>query len=152
MNWRLCLQTSGIYRASAVPGRPKTSKTGGASLARPQPGPAPESALRLHPCRALSSAPVQTSVAERASPSVIHSLEKELHAHKRGRYYDLSFRLIPRWIGTPIFEFTPHWNETHIPSLTAGCANVGRHGKTQIGFPLSRSPQTMTTPVFLYLI
>ena len=29
---------------------------------RPGPGLAPESALRLHPCRALSSAPVSTSV------------------------------------------------------------------------------------------
>jgi hypothetical protein len=29
---------------------------------RPDPGLAPESALRLHPCRALSSAPVSTSV------------------------------------------------------------------------------------------
>ena len=28
----------------------------------PRPGLAPESALRLHPCRALSSAPVSTSV------------------------------------------------------------------------------------------
>jgi hypothetical protein len=28
------------------------------------PGPAPESALRLHPCRALPSAPVSTSVEE----------------------------------------------------------------------------------------
>ena len=29
---------------------------------RPDPGLAPESALRLHPCRALSSAPVSTSL------------------------------------------------------------------------------------------
>ena len=29
---------------------------------RPEPGLAPESALRLHPCRALSSAPVSPSV------------------------------------------------------------------------------------------
>jgi hypothetical protein len=36
--------------------------TGGAGQARPKPGLAPESALRLHPCRALSSAPVSTSV------------------------------------------------------------------------------------------
>jgi hypothetical protein len=31
-------------------------------LRRHRPGLAPESALRLHPCRALSSAPVSTSV------------------------------------------------------------------------------------------
>ena len=36
--------------------------TGGAGQARPRPGLAPEAALRLHPCRALSSAPVSTSV------------------------------------------------------------------------------------------
>jgi hypothetical protein len=33
-----------------------------AGKSRPGPGLAPESALRLHPCRALSSAPVSTSV------------------------------------------------------------------------------------------
>ena len=38
--------------------------TAGAGQPRPQPGLAPESALRLHPCRALSSAPVSTSVRE----------------------------------------------------------------------------------------
>ena len=38
------------------------AKTAGAGQARPEPGLAPESALRLHPCRALSSAPVSTSV------------------------------------------------------------------------------------------
>lgn len=38
--------------------------TDGAGQARPTPGPAPESALRLHPCRALSSAPASTSVGE----------------------------------------------------------------------------------------
>ena len=36
--------------------------TGGAGQARPRPGLAPEAALRLHPCRALSSAPASTSV------------------------------------------------------------------------------------------
>jgi hypothetical protein len=36
--------------------------TAGAGQPRPKPGLAPESALRLHPCRALSSAPVRTSV------------------------------------------------------------------------------------------
>jgi hypothetical protein len=36
--------------------------TAGAGPPRPEPGLAPESALRLHPCRALSSAPVSTSV------------------------------------------------------------------------------------------
>jgi hypothetical protein len=34
---------------------------------RPEPGLAPESALRLHPCRALSSAPVSTSVGSQRS-------------------------------------------------------------------------------------
>jgi hypothetical protein len=38
------------------------AKTAGAGQTRPGPGLAPESALRLHPCRALSSAPVSTSV------------------------------------------------------------------------------------------
>jgi len=36
--------------------------TAGAGQPRPKPGLAPKSALRLHPCRALSSAPVSTSV------------------------------------------------------------------------------------------
>ena len=36
--------------------------TAGAGQPRPQLGLAPESALRLHPCRALPSAPVSTSV------------------------------------------------------------------------------------------
>jgi len=39
--------------------------TAGAGPTRPTLGPAPESALRLHPCRALSSAPASTSVGER---------------------------------------------------------------------------------------
>ena len=34
----------------------------GAALHCPEPGLAPKSALRLHPCRALSSAPVSTSL------------------------------------------------------------------------------------------
>ena len=59
-NWRLCLQTSGIYRLVAIPGW--DLKTGGAADAEPRPGLAPESALRLHPCRALSSAPVSNIV------------------------------------------------------------------------------------------
>jgi hypothetical protein len=60
-SWRLRLQTSGIYRFTAIPGR---HKTGGAGFAQPRPGLAPESALRLHPCRALSSAPVSMSLAQ----------------------------------------------------------------------------------------
>jgi hypothetical protein len=36
--------------------------TGRAGQTRPQSGLAPEAVLRLHPCRALSSAPVSTSV------------------------------------------------------------------------------------------
>lgn len=63
LNWRLCLQTSGIYRFDAIPGW--HCKTGGAADAAPRPGLAPESALRLHPCRALSSAPVSNSVGEK---------------------------------------------------------------------------------------
>jgi len=62
LNWRLCLQTSGIYRFIAIPG--SSRKTGGAGYAQPPPGLAPKSALRLHPCRALSSAPVSISLAE----------------------------------------------------------------------------------------
>jgi hypothetical protein len=63
LNWRLCLQTSGIYRDPAIPGCQNKIKTGGtAADAASRPGLAPESALRLHPCRALSSAPVRPSV------------------------------------------------------------------------------------------
>ncbi len=58
-SWRLRLQTSGIFRFQAIP---EWSETGGAGCARSRPGLAPESALRLHPCRALSSAPASTSV------------------------------------------------------------------------------------------
>ena len=57
--WRLRLQTSGIYRFQAIPA---SRRTGGAGCARSRPGLAPESVLRLHPCRALSSAPATTSV------------------------------------------------------------------------------------------
>jgi hypothetical protein len=63
LNWRLRLQTSGIYRDSAIPGcqiKIKTSGTAAAAASRP--GLAPESALRLHPCRALPFAPVRPSV------------------------------------------------------------------------------------------
>jgi hypothetical protein len=38
--------------------------TAGADRCPPRPGLAPESALRLHPCRALPSAPASTSVEE----------------------------------------------------------------------------------------
>ena len=63
MNWRLRLQTSGIYRDSAIPGNNVKVKTGGAAAyAASHPGLAPKSALRLHPCRALSSAPVRARV------------------------------------------------------------------------------------------
>jgi hypothetical protein len=59
--WRLRLQTSGIFRASAIPG--SYGKTGGAAAdAASRPGLAPESALRVHPCRALPSAPARPSV------------------------------------------------------------------------------------------
>jgi hypothetical protein len=56
LDWRLRLQTSRIYRFPAIPGR---KRRGGKP---PLPGLAPESALRLRPRRALSSAPVSTSV------------------------------------------------------------------------------------------
>jgi hypothetical protein len=66
LNWRLRLQTSGIYRDPAIPGCPSKVKTGGpAAGAASRPGLAPESALRLHPCRALSSAPVRPSIGGR---------------------------------------------------------------------------------------
>ena len=46
-----------------MPSQAVQIKTGGtAAKAASRPGLAPESALRLHPCRALSSAPVSTSV------------------------------------------------------------------------------------------
>jgi len=53
--------------------------TAGAGQPRPEPGLAPESALRLHPCRALSSAPASTSVGEQhgyAKPVVVADREK----------------------------------------------------------------------------
>jgi hypothetical protein len=63
LNWRLRLQTFGIYRDPAIPGGQTKIKTGGsAAPAASRPGLAPESALRLHPCSALSSAPVRLSV------------------------------------------------------------------------------------------
>ena len=63
LNWRLRLQTSGIYRDLAIPGCQIKIKTSGtAADAASRPGLAPESALRLHPCRALPSAPVGTRV------------------------------------------------------------------------------------------
>jgi hypothetical protein len=63
LNWRLRLQTSGIYRDPAIPGcQIKINTSGTAANAASRPGLAPESALRLHPCRALSSAPVRASV------------------------------------------------------------------------------------------
>ena len=68
-NWRLCLQTSGIYCVRAIPcGLAKSTsnaKAGAAHWVRfrlmvwPR-----KSALRLHPCRALSSAPVSMSLAQ----------------------------------------------------------------------------------------
>ncbi len=64
--WRLRLQTSGIYRIGAIP----DGRRGGTSP--PQPGLAPESALRLHPCRALPSAPASTRI--RAQLSVAKSV------------------------------------------------------------------------------
>jgi hypothetical protein len=63
LNWRLCLQTSGIYRFPAIPGCCRV--TGGAEQYPPLSGLAPESALRVHPCRALPSAPASTSIEEK---------------------------------------------------------------------------------------
>ena len=70
-----------------------------------------------------------------------------------GRYCDLSFRLIPRWIGSPISRLNSHWNETHIPSPRLDWKMPGgtETWKNTTGFSLSRLPQTMTPPVFLYL-
>lgn len=62
LNWRLCLQTSGIYRLAAIPGCYRFNRRGRIIpplLVWPR-----ESALRVHPCRALSSAPVSISVEE----------------------------------------------------------------------------------------
>lgn len=64
LNWRLCLQTSGIFRFPAIPDRYCFNRRGGAMP--PRSGLAPESALRVHPCRALSSAPASTSVKEKS--------------------------------------------------------------------------------------
>lgn len=72
LTWRLRLQTSGIYRASAIPDGHIRIKTGGsAAVAASRPGLAPESALRLHPCRALPSAPVRISVENERSVSKV---------------------------------------------------------------------------------
>ena len=60
LNWRLCLQTSGIYRLAAIPGCYGFNRRG--RIYPAPPGLAPESALRVHPCRA--SAPVSISVEE----------------------------------------------------------------------------------------
>lgn len=62
LNWRLRLQTSGIYRIRAIPGGCNT----GAGRASPGPGLVwpRKSALRLHPCRALPSAPASMSLAQ----------------------------------------------------------------------------------------
>ena len=64
LKWGLRRQTAGVFRDPAIPGSPSKIKTGGtaASDAASRPGLAPEPALRLHPCRALSSAPVKSSV------------------------------------------------------------------------------------------
>jgi len=61
--WGLCPQTPGILRDPAIPGWQIKNKRGGCR--RHRPGLAPESALGLHPCRALSSAPVSTSLSGR---------------------------------------------------------------------------------------
>ena len=63
MNWRLRLQTSGIYRDSAIPGSNLKSQNRRAGDSPPPALVWPrKSALRLHPCRALSSAPVKLSL------------------------------------------------------------------------------------------
>jgi hypothetical protein len=68
LKWRRHLQTSGIYRASAIPAK---NKTGGSAVgAASRPGLAPKSALGLHPCRALSSASVSISVENKIRPQV----------------------------------------------------------------------------------
>ena len=55
-------------RDLTLPCQPRlTIETAGAGQPRPKPGLAPESALRLHPCRALSPAPASTSVGEQRS-------------------------------------------------------------------------------------
>ena len=69
-SWRLCLQTSGIYRFDAIPSR--KANTTGADTPPPGHGLAPESALGSHTCGALSSAPVQISVGHKALLSTGH--------------------------------------------------------------------------------
>jgi hypothetical protein len=63
LNWRLRLQTSGIYRFIAIPG--PYGSAGRRNDLRP-PGLAPGSALRLRPRRALSSAPANSTVEKNA--------------------------------------------------------------------------------------
>jgi len=66
-NWRLRLQTSGIYRVRAIPCDlvKVKAKAGAAHYVRLRLMVWPrKSALRLHPCRALSSAPVSMSLAQ----------------------------------------------------------------------------------------
>jgi hypothetical protein len=60
-NWGRGPQTPGIFRDPAIPGCSQQKPSGAAFAATALVWPR-KSALRLHPCRALSSAPVSTSV------------------------------------------------------------------------------------------
>ena len=65
LNWRLRLQTSGIYRVPAIPGCNVKVKTGGSAAdAASRPGLAPEVSAQVASLRSLISAPVRTSVKE----------------------------------------------------------------------------------------
>ena len=62
-NWGRGPQTPGIFRDPAIPGCSQQKHSGAAFAATALVWPR-KSALRLHPCRALPSAPVSMSLAQ----------------------------------------------------------------------------------------
>jgi hypothetical protein len=60
--WRLCLQTSGIYRDSAIHVGGKKQKPERRTACGPAHGLAPLVGARSHPCVALSSAAVSLTL------------------------------------------------------------------------------------------
>jgi len=63
LNWRLCLQTSGIFRDFAIPGWRVKVKTGGwAADAASHPGLAPEVSAQVASLQSLTLCSGQTSV------------------------------------------------------------------------------------------
>jgi len=108
-----CPQTPGFI-ASCCP-RPKP-KTGGASLARPQPGPAPESALSCIPAEPTLR-PVNTSVPKPgspASPANPRPKQKGDHHAAECRLRKPHFQAHLALESRPVSRLIPHWNQTSI--------------------------------------